>query len=95
MAINQQLIEKIFTLKDYLRQIETMEFDLETLVKTKDVQQLLSFRLQQAVETAVEIATHIIAGLELERQETARNAFQVLAEQGIISENLANKFMAF
>lgn len=90
MAINRELIEKkLEVLKNFIRQIEEMDFDEYGLVDSKDIQQLLSFRLQQAVETAIDIATHIIAGLSLERQETAKNAFEVLGKEKIITSALA------
>lgn len=90
MAIDHQIIEKkLDVLEDYIRQIEQMDFDEGKLDKDKDIQHLLSFRLQQAVETTIDIATHIIASFSLERKETAKDAFEVLAKEKIITEKLA------
>ena len=90
MAIDKQLInKKLSTLKDYIYQIETMEFSLEDLKSDRDIQHLVSFRLQQAVETGIDIATHLISGLNLERKESAGDAFQVLADNNVIKKDLA------
>lgn len=90
MAIDRELLEKkLDILKDFIRQIEQMDFDEDELLKNKDIQQLLSFRLQQTVETATDIATYLIAGLSLERKETAKDAFTLLGKEKIITKKLA------
>jgi uncharacterized protein YutE (UPF0331/DUF86 family) len=90
MAIDKTIIEKkLAVLADYIRQIENMDFSQMSLSENIDIQQLLSFRLQQAIETAINIATHIIAGLSLPRQETAKDAFEILEKEKIITSDLA------
>ncbi len=90
MAIDRELIlKKLDFLKDFIRRIENMDFDETGLVENVDVQHLLSFRLQQAVETAIDIATHLISGLTLPRQETAKDAFELLGREKIIPKELA------
>lgn len=92
MAIEKELIlKKLEVLGDFLRQIEKMDFDEVGLVENLDIQQLLSFRLLQAVETVIDIATYLIAGLSLERQETAGDAFGLLAKEKIITKDLAER----
>lgn len=92
MAIDRELIEKkLDILEEFIVQIERMDFNKQQLVEDKDTQQLLSFRFQQAVETAIDIATHLIAGLSLERKETAKDAFRLLGEKKIITSKLAEK----
>ncbi len=91
VKINKDLLKKkLAILKDYLKQIKDMNFTEEGLVEDLDTQQLLSFRLQQAVETAIDIATHILASHNLPRQETARNVFILLGRKGFIKEETAN-----
>lgn len=90
MAIDRELIKKkLDILKNYIRQIENMDFDESGLLTNIDIQQLLSFRLQQSIETSIDIAAHIIAGLSLERQETAKDIFEVLGKEKIITEELS------
>lgn len=92
MAVDKTLIEKkLDLLKDYIRLIENMDFDENFLLENIDTQQLLAFRLQQAVEMTIDIATHVIAGLFLERQETAKDAFAHLGREKIITKDLAKK----
>lgn len=92
MAINKQLIEKkLAALKDYLSQVENMDFRQKQLLEDRDIQDLLVFRLQQAVEVCIDIATHIIAGLDIPRKETAKDAFILLGDKKIISRELASQ----
>ena len=94
MVINRNLVEKkLVILGDFIRQIDQMDFDEIGLTEEKDIQQLLSFRLQQAVETAIDIATHLLAGLSLERKETAKDVFELMGKEKIISAELAKNMM--
>lgn len=58
MAIDPELVKKkLDALAEWIRQIEHMDFDEYGLRENIDLQHLLSFRLQQAVETSIDIAT--------------------------------------
>ncbi len=90
MAINHQLlVQKISQLGEIIRRIENMDFTLEELENISDLQDLLTFRLIQGVEIAIDIATHLIAGLGLKVPESAASSFDVLAQEKIISKKLA------
>jgi len=90
MAIDKEVILiKLAQLEEYIGQIERMEFGIDELLESKDIQHLISFRLQQAVETAIYIANHLVAGLALPQQETAVDVMGLLAREEIISEQLA------
>src|SRR3989338_6678094 len=92
MPINKQLIaKKLDFLNDQLTKMEHMHFDQPELEKNIDIQDLLTFRLQQSVETSIDIATHIIAALDIPRKETAKDAFLVLGNEKIINQKLADK----
>ena len=92
MVIKRELIEKkLYNLKNFLKKIEAMDFGLQKLIEDQDTQDLLVFRFQQAVEICVDIATHIIAGLDLPRKETAKDAVILLGNEKIISEDLASR----
>ena len=89
MAIDRQLVsEKLKFLDRQLTKIEYMEFDLEDLQSNTDIQDLVTFRLQQSVETCIDIATHIVSALNIPRKETAKDAFLVLGKEGIIDKKL-------
>lgn len=92
MAIERDLISKKL---DFLNQeidaIEKMEFDEQSFVENEDTHDLVTFRLQQAIETCIDIATHLISALNLPRKETAKDAFVLLGEKSIIKKDLALK----
>jgi len=90
MDIDKNLVEKkLDILNNYIADIEEMNFSASELQDKKDIQHMLSFRIQQAVETAIDITTHIIAGLSIERKETSKDAFEALAKEKIITKKLA------
>lgn len=92
MPISKSLVsKKLDFLNDQIRKIENMSFDEEAFVGNVDVHDVVVFRLQQSVETCIDIATHIIAGLDVSQKETARDAFSFLGEKGIISKELSLK----
>ena len=94
MPLDKNLIyEKLRKIDEFIKRIELMDFSEEQFIENIDYQDLLTFRLQQAIETAIEVATHIISSLDLEKPETARSSFEVLARHKIISENLSKEMM--
>lgn len=68
-----------------------MDFSEEAFVENPDIHDLVVFRLQQGVETCIDIATHIIAGLDVPQKETAKDAFIFLGEKRVIPKDLASK----
>lgn len=92
MSVNQSLIaKKLDFLNDQIRKIENMDFNEEVFVEEADVHDLIVFRLQQAVETCIDIAVHIIASLDTSQKETAKDAFNFLGGKKIISKELSFK----
>ncbi len=92
MPIDRALIaKKLDFLNEQLTKVERMEFDEAELAENPDVHDLVVFRLQQAVETAIDIAVHIISQLDIPRKETAKDAFLVLGQEGIIDKELSAK----
>lgn len=92
MKVNKELLsKKLSFLNEQISKIENMDFEEQDLLEDQDIQDLLTFRLQQAVETCIDISTHTIASLNLSRQETAKDAFLLLGEKGIIDKELASK----
>lgn len=90
MPINKTLLtKKLDYLNENLAKIENMEFSEESFVNNPDIHDLITFRLQQSVETCIDIAVNIIAELDLARKETAKDAFLLLGENKIISKELS------
>lgn len=92
MPINKDLVsKKLDFLNNYLHKIESMDFSEEVFINDADIHDLIVFRLQQAVETCIDIAAHIIAGLDAPQKETAKDAFVFLGEKEIIDQDLAKR----
>lgn len=90
MPINKDLLsKKLDFLNQHLSAIERMEFDEQKFVENEDVHDLIVFRLQQAVETAIDIGAHIIAASDFPQKETAKDVFLFLGEQKIIDKELS------
>ncbi len=92
MQISKALIaKKLDFLNEHIKKIEDMDFSKEEFLEEVDIHDLIVFRLQQAVETCIDIAAHIIAGLDAPRKETAKDAFVFLGEKRIINKELSLK----
>ena len=92
MPVDKNLVgKKLDFLNQFLVSIENMDFDEDAFVKSSDIHDLVVFRLQQAVETCIDIATMIISQLNLPRKETAKDAFLLLGENGVIDNDLGKK----
>lgn len=94
MKIDKVLLEqKLEKLDEYIERIENMHFSEDQFVENVDYQDLLTFRLQQAVEICIDVATHIISSLRLQKPDTARSSFAVLSSHQIITKKLADGLM--
>lgn len=92
MPVNKDLIaKKLDFLNEQIYKIENLDFNEKEFVENVDIHDLIVFRLQQAVETSIDIATHIIASSNGPRKETAKDAFIFLGEKGIINKELSLK----
>lgn len=92
MSIDKELIyKKLDFLNAHLSAVERMDFTVDSFVENADIHDLVTFRLQQAVETCIDVAVHIISELDIPRKETAKDAFLLLGEQKIITKELAGK----
>jgi uncharacterized protein YutE (UPF0331/DUF86 family) len=74
-----------------LRLQEKCPADAETLLYDLDVQDIIALNLSRAVQISVDIAAHIIAGMNVTAPETMGQAFEVLAQQQLLSVELAGK----
>ncbi|KKQ42938.1 MAG: hypothetical protein US60_C0010G0027 [Microgenomates group bacterium GW2011_GWC1_37_8] len=93
MPIDKEIIENhLDQLKDYIADIENMDFSEESLVKDRDIQHLLSHRMHIAVEVCIDIATHIASALELPGRNSAVDVILLLGKKGILTKEFSEKF---
>lgn len=74
-----------------LRLQEKCPADTEILLHDLDLQDIIALNLSRAVQISVDIAAHIIAGMNITAPETMEQAFEVLAQQQLLSVELAGK----
>ncbi len=92
MAIDQLLIDSMLdNLKTAIARMENMDLTLDDILGDEDVQDILDRRMQIAIENCIDIATHLAAGLDLERKERAADVFLLLLEHKVISDPIARK----
>lgn len=53
--------------------------------KDRDLQSIILFNLIQAIQSCIDVGTHIIADMELGSPETLAEVFEILSENKIIS----------
>lgn len=93
MAID---IKTVKNLLDYLEgEIKSIQGSKITLEVLEEEDSILTdatkYRVQIAVEVTINIAEHIVAGLNLGKPEFARELFPLLVKENIIAEDLAEK----
>ncbi len=92
MPIDKELIsKKLEFLNRFIASVENMDFSESTFIEDSDVHDLVVFRMQQAVETCIDIAVHIIAQSDLPRKETAKDAFLLLGQNKIIGKDISKR----
>lgn len=55
-----------------------------------DLQDIISLNLSRAVQIAVDIGAHLIAGMEVPPPDTMGQTFDLLAQQGVLNSELAS-----
>ena len=61
-----------------------------TLAADIDLQDIVSLNLSRAVQIAVDIGAHLIAGMEVPPPDTMGQTFDLLAQQGVLNVELAS-----
>jgi len=65
--------------------------DVKALQADRDLQDIVSVNLTRAVQVSVDIAAHLIAGLNVPAPDTMGETFDALAGQNVISTKLAER----
>jgi uncharacterized protein YutE (UPF0331/DUF86 family) len=90
--MDREVVEqKLESLRRCLRRIETKcPTDAATLVVDIDLQDIVSLNLSRAVQISVDIGAHLIAGMEVPPPDTMGQTFDLLAQEGVLSIELAS-----
>jgi uncharacterized protein YutE (UPF0331/DUF86 family) len=90
--MDREVVEqKLESLRRCLRRIETKcPTDAATLVADIDLQDIVSLNLSRAVQISVDIGAHLIAGMEVPPPDTMGQTFDLLAQGGVLSNELAS-----
>jgi uncharacterized protein YutE (UPF0331/DUF86 family) len=84
--------EKLESLRRCLQRISLKcPADAETLASDLDAQDIVSLNLTRAVQITVDIAAHLIASREIPAPDTMGQAFDALADAGLILPDLARR----
>lgn len=83
---------KIESIRKCVARIESVRpASVELLLENVDAQDILCLNLERSVQMAVDIATYLLATLEVDVPETMADAFRGLQGAGVIDEAIATK----
>ncbi len=90
--MDREVVEqKLESLRRCLRRIETKcPTDAATLIADIDLQDIISLNLSRAVQISVDIGAHLIAGMEVPPPDTMGQTFDLLAQEGVLNNELAS-----
>ena len=90
--MDREVVEqKLESLRRCLRRIETKcPTDAVALVADIDLQDIVSLNLSRAVQISVDIGAHLIAGMEVPPPDTMEQTFDLLAQEGVLNNELAS-----
>lgn len=92
MAIDKKTIKHLLEyLDDEIKIIQQSQVSEEVLEEDRIFSDATKHRMQVAVEAVINIAEHIVAGLNLGKPEFARDLFPILVKAGMIDESLSEK----
>jgi len=89
--MDREVVEqKLESLRRCINRIETKcPAEATTLVADIDLQDVVSLNLSRAVQISVDIGAHLIAGMEVPPPDTMGQTFDLLAQAGVLSKELA------
>lgn len=86
MRVFHHMLELEGALKDWERYQRIPE---EQFLQDRDTQNMVHHAMLLSIQSAIDIATDVIAARRLRKPSTYRETFEVLAGEGIISDSLA------
>jgi uncharacterized protein YutE (UPF0331/DUF86 family) len=88
------IFAKVANIQRCLKRISTITNDDPNSLDNIDKQDIFVLNLQRAIESTIDIATHIIASQGLGITTTVKENFKILNEAGIIDAELMKKMQA-
>ena len=90
--MDREIVEqKLESLRRCLRRIETKcPAEAAALVGDLDLQDIVTLNLSRAVQICVDIGAHLIAGMEVPPPDTMGQTFDLLAQAGVLNNELAS-----
>ena len=90
------LRRRIDALLGYLERLEPFgAIDREHFIRDRDEHHLAERYLHLAVESALDIANHLIADAGFEAPDTYRDAFAILMRHGVLDDELGKRLQAW
>jgi uncharacterized protein YutE (UPF0331/DUF86 family) len=91
--VNLSLIrKKLSQIEEHIRRIKNLpQLNYEEFIKNTVVQDVFLFNITQAIQKCVDIALHIVSDEGWGIPSTQREAFEILYEKGIISQEWLNR----
>ena len=91
--MDKNVIEaRLKKLDDYQKSLQRFQgLSLTEYRKDDDIQTIVERKLQLAIQTCIDISNYIIARKNLHIPDEEENIFQVLAQNGIIKDSLAER----
>lgn len=91
--MDREVVEqKLESLRRCLIRIETKcPADALVLAADFDLQDIVSLNLSRAVQLSVDVGAHLIASMEVPPPGTMGQTFDLLAQQGVLDPELANR----
>ncbi len=90
------LRRRIDALLSYLTRLEPFgAIDRRQFIANRDVHHLAERYLHLAIESALDIANHLIADADLEAPDTYRDAFAILTRHGMLDDELGKRLQAW
>jgi uncharacterized protein YutE (UPF0331/DUF86 family) len=91
--ILRRRIEALLGYLDRLQRFAAVE--RQHFIGDEDTHHLAERYLHLAIESALDIANHLIADSNLESPETYRDAFAILGRHGVLTEELSRRLQAW
>jgi uncharacterized protein YutE (UPF0331/DUF86 family) len=96
MVDAQILRRRVDALLDYLSRLEPFgAIDRQRFIANRDDHHLAERYLHLAIESALDIANHLIAEAGFEAPDTYRDAFAILARRGVLDDELGKRLQAW
>lgn len=95
MVVEETLIKHLEELRAFLKDLDRYKKGIsqEQLLKDRDTQNMVLYALLEAIQSCIDLGSHIVAEKKLRRPETYKDVFRVLCESNLIEDSLRDKMM--